>query len=700
VFFLKTIAITGASGYLGVNLISALLRDGSFRVKVLSRTGALHHAFPSHGTLELVKGDLLSPESLHGFLESGCIVVNLVYLWGAGEGANIAAMSNLVQACKNTGISRLVHVSTAAVAGRTDAELVDEDTVCKPISEYGITKLKVETLFREASQGEFDLVMLRPTSVFGPGAEPLRKLVADLREQNWVLNYFKSCLFGLRRMNLVHIDNVTAAVTFLANREKNFCGEVFIVSEDDSDTNNFRYVESALMSGLGLRGYLFSPLRLPLVLLRSLLLLLGRNNINPYCNYSGQKLKKLGFHPPVSFQKGLADYIVSISTTLETQKTPLRVLNVISSIGLESGGGTAERTFQMSRFLAQQANVVCTVLSLDIDASTTRIQALLPAHNVALPCLWKRFYLPRGGWSTIQSLVAEADVIHLMGHWSVLNYLVYLAAHRGGKPYVVCPAGALPIFGRSVIIKCLYNFFAGHSIIQNATAWIAVTDSELPHFEQYGVAPAKVLVIPNGVNEADFPLADQQEFLEKHRLPDTPLVLFMGRLNPIKGPDLLLQAFIRVSVQLPALHLVFIGPDGGMSEQLIQMAASAGLEQRVHFLGYVGGVEKSAAYRCARLLVVPSRQEAMSIVAIEAGICGTPVLLTDQCGFGKVKEVDPRLEVTATVDGLELGLMQLLCNANALTEIAPLWKSFVKKHFIWDIVGLEYLNLYKSILKE
>jgi hypothetical protein len=65
-----------------------------------------------------------------------------------------------------------------------------------------------------------------------------------------------------------------------------------------------------------------------------------------------------------------------------------------------------------------------------------------------------------------------------------------------------------------------------------------------------------------------------------------------------------------------------------------------------------------------------------------------------------VKEVDPRLEVTATVDGLELGLMQLLCNANALTEIAPLWKSFVKKHFIWDIVGLEYLNLYKSILKE
>jgi glycosyltransferase involved in cell wall biosynthesis len=352
----------------------------------------------------------------------------------------------------------------------------------------------------------------------------------------------------------------------------------------------------------------------------------------------------------------------------------------------------------MSRFLAQQTNVACTVLSLDIDASTTRIQALLPARNVALPCLWKRFYLPRGGWRTIQRLVAEADVIHLMGHWSVLNYLVYVAARRAGKPYVVCPAGALPIFGRSVTLKRLYNFFAGRSIIQNATAWIAVTPSELPHFEQFGVAPAKVLVIPNGVNEADFPLADQQEFLEKYRLPDAPMVLFMGRLNPIKGPDFLLQAFIQVRAQLPALHLVFIGPDGGMLDQLIQMAASAGLAQRVHFLGFVGGVEKSAAYRCARLLVVPSRQEAMSIVAIEAGICGTPVLLTDQCGLSEVSNIDSRMEVPATAEGIAQGLSALLADAEGLSRMALSWKLFVKQRYAWDVLVHEYVNLYQQIV--
>ena len=378
----------------------------------------------------------------------------------------------------------------------------------------------------------------------------------------------------------------------------------------------------------------------------------------------------------------------------------MRILNVNSSLGLKIGGGTAERTFQMSRFLAKQAGIECMVLTLDIDINASLIQALRPARIIALPCLWRRFYLPRGGWQTIKHLVDASDVIHLMGNWGVLNYLVYLVARRTGKPYVVCPAGALPIFGRSVLLKRMYNLLAGRAIIKNAAGWIAVTASELPHFEQYGVHPKNVVVIPNGVNEEEFPAVDQANFLAKHNVPEAPIILFMGRLNPIKGPDLLLRAFIRVRHQLAGFHLVFAGPDGGMLEQLRRMAEQAGISGYVHFLGYLSGTEKSAAYRTARLLVVPSRQEAMSIVAVEAGICGTPVLLTDQCGFGKIKEVDPRLEVPATVDGIGLGLMQLLGNGDVLPQIAPQWLAFVKRQFTWDAIGPAYVQLYKSIQVE
>jgi putative NADH-flavin reductase len=78
VFFVKTIAITGASGYVGGKLISALLSDGSFRVKVLSRIGTLDYNSTILDGVENMKGDLLSPTSLQDYLKPGCIVVNLV----------------------------------------------------------------------------------------------------------------------------------------------------------------------------------------------------------------------------------------------------------------------------------------------------------------------------------------------------------------------------------------------------------------------------------------------------------------------------------------------------------------------------------------------------------------------------------------------------------------------------------------------
>jgi hypothetical protein len=112
----------------------------------------------------------------------------------------------------------------------------------------------------------------------------------------------------------------------------------------------------------------------------------------------------------------------------------MRLLNVNSSLGLRTGGGTAERTFQMSRFLAKQDGVQCTVLTLDIELDARRIEALAPATLVALPCFWKRFYVPRVVGERYDDGRDEADAIHLMGHWSVLNLLVYLAARRGNKP--------------------------------------------------------------------------------------------------------------------------------------------------------------------------------------------------------------------------------------------------------------------------
>ena len=373
----------------------------------------------------------------------------------------------------------------------------------------------------------------------------------------------------------------------------------------------------------------------------------------------------------------------------------MNVLNVNSSIDFKTGGGMAERTFQMSRALAK-AGVRCTVLTINTGHDLEREEALKPADVVSMPLLWRRFYVPRISWREIKRLVGSADVVHLMGHWTLLNALVYVAIRRARKPYVVCPAGALPLFGRSGWLKRIYNLIIGNAIIRNASAWIAVTAGEFPHFEVYGVRSSQVTVIANGVCVEDFPTVDIEAFRVRSGLPAVPLILF----NPIKGPDLLLNAFAQAQGLIPDHHLVFAGPDEGMQAGLAAYAANNGLAERVHFLGFVGGIDKAAAYQMASLLVVPSRQEAMSIVALEAGVCGTTVMLTDKCGFGEIRELDSRLEVPATADGISEGLINLLNRPELLDRMAIEFRELVLKRYTWTGMVSGYLHLYKKIRAE
>lgn len=253
-------------------------------------------------------GDLRDAESLRLFLEPDCTVVNLVYLWNGGELENVAVTKNLLEACKLGQVRRLIHCSTAAVVGRAPDNDVTENTVCRPITEYGITKLKIEKIIVDAADGNFDAAILRPTGVFGPGGEPLRRLAGDLVNGSRFRNYLKSCLFGKRRMNLVHISNVVAAITFLIERPEHLRGEVFIVSDDERWGNNFLDIERVLMRSLNCAKYPWPRIPLPLGLLGLLLRYLGRNNINPRCNYMQDKLQNLGFKSPVVFEDGLLEY--------------------------------------------------------------------------------------------------------------------------------------------------------------------------------------------------------------------------------------------------------------------------------------------------------------------------------------------------------------------------------------------------------
>jgi glycosyltransferase involved in cell wall biosynthesis len=373
----------------------------------------------------------------------------------------------------------------------------------------------------------------------------------------------------------------------------------------------------------------------------------------------------------------------------------MRVLSVSALIDPVSGGGTAERTAQLARAMSR-AGMQVTVLATDAGVDAGPAPEVGEARLELVPCINRRFLWPRLRRSALDALVGRADVVHLCNHWTALNLMAQRAALRQGKPWVVCPAGALPIFGRSKVLKRAYNALGGRALVREAAARIAITKRETEDFRAYGVDPATIDVIPNGIEPRDYREGDAEAFRRQHGLGDARVLLFMGRLNAIKGPDLLLDAF--AAAALSSWTLVFAGPDGGLGAALAARARDAGLSARVKFLGWLGGKDKVAAYRAAELVVIPSRQEAMSLVALEAGACGKPVLMTDRCGFDAAAQAGGALAVPPDAAALAAALRELT-DGGTLADMGARLQDLVQREYAWEAAVRRYGALFARVVR-
>jgi len=125
---------------------------------------------------------------------------------------------------------------------------------------------------------------------------------------------------------------------------------------------------------------------------------------------------------------------------------------------------------------------------------------------------------------------------------------------------------------------------------------------------------------------------EREAFLSLNpHLRDKRIVLFLGRLHPKKGCDLLIQAFAEMCRQDPKLHLVLAGQDeAGTKADLQMLAESLAIPERITWTGMLGGGVKWGAYRSADVFALTSHSENFGIVIPEALACGLPVLISDK----------------------------------------------------------------------
>ena len=174
----------------------------------------------------------------------------------------------------------------------------------------------------------------------------------------------------------------------------------------------------------------------------------------------------------------------------------------------------------------------------------------------------------------------------------------------------------------------------------------------------------------------------------------------MGRLNYIKGPDLLLEAFAKIEKKYPNYSLIFAGPDNGMKDNLILESEKIGISNKVKFIGYVDSELKSMLYHAADLLVIPSRSEAMSIVVLESAITATPVLMTNSCGLEEMTGDNGAISVNPDVTSITDGLLKILQKDSDLTLRGKKLKKYVESKFTWNHIVKEYIKMYENILSK
>ncbi|MBW2574977.1 MAG: NAD(P)-dependent oxidoreductase [Deltaproteobacteria bacterium] len=297
------ICIIGGTGFIGKHLISELQNEAYNDVRILTRDGKNSTFLQS--PFQITQGDLLDPDSLNRFITPDSTVINLAYLSGNSLNLNLKATENIVDACIAKRAARLIHCSTAVVAGRAKDNVINENTACIPATQYEKSKLEIENILNKRLKGKSELIILRPTAVFGRHGKNLIKVANDLLSLPPFTTFLKTALFYKRRLNLVCVENVVSAILFLMQINDRMDGKRFIISDDDERENNYYDIINLLAKYFGHKPVkaFYMPYRYHI--LRMLLIVSKRSNTDAHRNYSSNKLFCLGFKKSIQFREGI-----------------------------------------------------------------------------------------------------------------------------------------------------------------------------------------------------------------------------------------------------------------------------------------------------------------------------------------------------------------------------------------------------------
>jgi len=382
----------------------------------------------------------------------------------------------------------------------------------------------------------------------------------------------------------------------------------------------------------------------------------------------------------------------------------MRVLHVISNID-PSLGGTSTALIALAR-AQRRAGLEIDVLSTFTTPSEAAAEELRRAGigvmliGPTAPPLYRHPQIEL----SLREQMPKADIVHIHALWEEVQHRAARVARELRKPYVMTPHGMLDPWslGQSRWKKRIYLALRLRSDLNHATAIHYTSEIERDLAAPLKLKPGTI-VEPNGVDLAEFhELPTRGGFRAKHALlaGERPIVLFLGRVHPKKGLNLLVSAFAQAAPTNAVL--VIVGPDAdGYGNEVRALAKQHGVADRLLFTGMLRGRDRIEAFVDADLFALPSYQENFGIAVVEALASECPVLISDQVNIHReITAGGVGAVVPTEVEPLARELGRWMTDENLRRQAGARGPAFVRERYDWNRIAEHWTRHYASLLKD